>query len=67
MQKTSNNQSILEKEEWMEESICLISDYTTKLQSSRQYDIDIGFNFIFANYMRPFSSHCSTKKVGYLH
>ena len=37
MQKTSNNQSILEKEEWMEESICLISDYTTKLQSSRQY------------------------------
>ena len=37
MQKTSNNQSNLEKEEWMEESICLISDYTTKLQSSRQY------------------------------
>ena len=37
MQKTSNNQSNLQKEEWMEESTCLISDYTTKLQSSRQY------------------------------
>ena len=37
IQKTSNNQSNLEKEEWMEESTCLISDYTTKLQSSRQY------------------------------
>ena len=35
--KTSNSQSNLEKEEWMEESTCLISDYTTKLQSSRQY------------------------------
>ena len=38
IQKTSNRQSNLEKEDWMEESTCLISDYTTKLQSSRQYD-----------------------------
>ena len=37
MQKTLNSQSNPEKEEWMEESTCLISDYTTKLQSSRQY------------------------------
>ena len=37
IQKTSNRQSNLEKEDWMEESTCLISDYTTNLQSSRQY------------------------------
>ena len=36
--KNSNSQSNLEKEEWkMEESTCLTSGYTTKLQSSRQY------------------------------
>ena len=37
-QKTSNSQSNLEKERRMEleESTCLTSDYTTKLQSSRQ-------------------------------
>ena len=36
IQKTSNSQSNLEKEE-MEESTCLTSGSTTKLQSSRQY------------------------------
>ena len=35
-QKTSNNQSNLEKEE-LEESTCLTSGSTTKPQSSRQY------------------------------
>ena len=34
-QKTPNSQSSLEKEEW--NWIFLTSDYTTKLQSSRQY------------------------------
>ena len=33
IQKTPNSQSNLEKEEWS----FLTSDYTTKLQSSRQY------------------------------
>ena len=39
IQKTLNSQSNLEKERRMEleESTCLTSDYTTKLQSSRQY------------------------------
>ena len=37
MQKTSNSQSNLEKEEWKEESTCLTSGSTTKPQSSRQY------------------------------
>ena len=38
-QKTLKSQSSLEKEEWreLEESSFLTSDYTTKLQSSRQY------------------------------
>jgi len=36
-QKTPNSQSKLEKEKELEESTFLISDYTTKLQSSRQY------------------------------
>ena len=37
-QKTPNSQSSLEKEEMeLEESIFLTSDYTTKLQSSRQH------------------------------
>ena len=37
IQKTSNSQSNLEKEMELEESTCLTSGYTTKLQSSRQY------------------------------
>ena len=44
IQKTSNSQSNLEKEEWnwrrrmeLEESTCLTSGSTTKPQSSRQY------------------------------
>ena len=37
IQKTSTSQSNLEKEEELEESTCLTSDYTTKLRSSRQY------------------------------
>ena len=37
-QKTPNSQNSLEKEEMeLEKSIFLTSDYTTKLQSSRQY------------------------------
>ena len=37
-QKTLNSQSNLEKEKMeLEESTFLTSDYTTKLQSSRQY------------------------------
>jgi len=43
-QKTLNNQSNFEKEEWswkqrteLKESTVLTSDYTTKLQPSRQY------------------------------
>ena len=37
-QKNPNSQSSLEKEEMeLEESIFLTSDYTTKLQSSRQH------------------------------
>ena len=37
-QKIVNNQSSLEKKEWgWKESTFLNSDYTTKLQSSRQY------------------------------
>ena len=36
--KIPNSQSSLEEEEWtLEESTFLTSDYTTKLQSSRQY------------------------------
>ena len=36
--KTSNSQNNLEKKRMeLEESTCLTSDYTTKLQSSRQY------------------------------
>ena len=35
--KTLNSQSNLEKETELEESTCLTSGYTTKLQSSRQY------------------------------
>ena len=38
-QKTPNSQSSLEKEEWSwRNQTFLASDYTTKLQSSRQYD-----------------------------
>ena len=38
MQKTSNSQSNLETEEWKgEESTCLTSGYSTKVQSSREY------------------------------
>ena len=41
-QKTPNSQSSLEKEEMeLEESIFLTSDYTTKLQPSRQYGTGI--------------------------
>ena len=37
-QKTLSSQSSFEKEEWtLGESTFLTSDYTTKLQSSRQY------------------------------
>ena len=36
-QKTPNSQSSLEKEEWSWRNNLLTSDYTTKLQSSRQY------------------------------
>ena len=35
--KTPNNQNNLEKRKQLEESAFLNSDYTTKLQSSRQY------------------------------
>ena len=35
--KTSNSQSNLERRMEQEKSTCLTSDYTTKLQSSRQY------------------------------
>ena len=38
-QKTLSSQSNHEKEEELEESTCLTSDYTTKQQSSRQYSI----------------------------
>ena len=39
IQNTLNSQSKFEKKRMdLEESICLTSDYTTKLQSSRQYD-----------------------------
>ena len=34
LQRTSNSQSNLDKEDELEESTCLTSDYTTKLQSS---------------------------------
>ena len=37
IQKPLNSQSNLKKEEELEESTCLTSDYTTKLQSSGQY------------------------------
>ena len=37
IEKTSNSQSNLERRMELEESACLTSDYTTKLQSSRQY------------------------------
>ena len=37
IQKTSNSQSNLEKENELEESTCLTSGYTTKPQSSRKY------------------------------
>ena len=39
-QKTLSSQSNHEKEEELEESTCLTSDYTTKQQSSRQYGTD---------------------------
>ena len=40
-QKTLNSQSSLEKEKWSwRKSTFLTSDYTTKLQSSRQYGTD---------------------------
>ena len=42
IQKTSNGQRNLEKERMeLRESTCLTSDYTTKLQSSRQYGTGI--------------------------
>ena len=37
IEKTSNSQSNLERRMELEESACLTSDYTTKLQSSKQY------------------------------
>ena len=37
-QKTPNSQNNPEKEKQLEESRSLTSDYTTKLQSSKQYD-----------------------------
>ena len=37
-QKALNSQSSFEKEEWSWRNNLLTSDYTTKLQSSRQYD-----------------------------
>ena len=37
IQKTPNSQSNLEKEKELEELDALISDFTTKLQSSKQY------------------------------
>ena len=38
IEKTSNSESNLEKRRMgLKESSCLTSDYTTKLQSSRQY------------------------------
>ena len=37
IQKTPNSQSSLEEEDELEESTFLTSDYTTKLQPSRQY------------------------------
>ena len=37
IQKTLNNQSNWGRRMGLEESVCLTSDYTTKLQSSRQY------------------------------
>ena len=40
-QQTPNSQSRLEKEEWSCRNNLLTSDYTTKLQSSRQYGTDI--------------------------
>ena len=40
IQKTLSSQSNHEKEEELEESTCLTSDYTTKQQSSRQYGTD---------------------------
>ena len=40
-QKTPNSQSSLEKEEELEKSTFLTSDYTKKLQSSRQYGTGI--------------------------
>ena len=39
-QKTPNSQNSLEKRMELEESTFLASDYTTKLQSSRQYGTD---------------------------
>ena len=36
-QKTPNSQSNIEKEKQLEESTFLTSDYTTKLQLSKQY------------------------------
>ena len=36
-QKTTNGQSNLEKEKQLEDSGSLTSDYTTKLQTSKQY------------------------------
>ena len=40
-QKALNSQSSFEKEEWSWRNNLLTSDYTTKLQSSRQYGTDI--------------------------
>jgi len=36
-EKPLNSQNNLEKEEQLEQSHCLTSDYTTKLQASKQY------------------------------
>ena len=40
-QKTLNSQNNQERKMKLEESIVLTSDYTTKLQSSRQYGTEI--------------------------
>ena len=70
-QKTLNSQSSVERKMELEESIFLASGYTTKLQSSRQYDTgtktEIQTNGTRQKAQKTASSINGAQKTGQLH